>query len=119
MRLFGRLVGQHSEEEAVTPVHEAKASRRSAEARLPQDHHREGDAVLKKPRCDWPGFKCGSESEFYYRNIGDQTPGARRYAARCSIHIPDLKTSKVGGLPRSWFKRISFEEYVVAQVMES
>ena len=74
---------------------------------------------MKKPRCDWPGYKCESESEAYFQNVGDSSSVSRLYIARCSIHEPDLTADAIykGGLPRAWFKRISLEEFIVSQVM--
>ena len=78
---------------------------------------------MKKPRCEWPGYKCESTAESFFQNIGDISPipGLRMYIARCAIHEPDMDmpSGNTKGLPRSWFKRVTFEEYIVAQVMES
>ena len=92
------------------------------EGRISDGHSVAGDGSMKKPQCDWPGYKCESVSEAYFQNVGDSSPvpGLRKYVARCSIHEPEMSmpTGTAKGLPRSWFKRVSFEEYIVALIME-
>jgi hypothetical protein len=71
--------------------------------------------------CDWPGYKCGLEAEFFYRNrTTPQYPNegpVKQYVARCEHHQPTTK--RTGGLPVTMYDRISREDFVVWQVMES
>ena len=71
-------------------------------------------------RCDWPGYKCNNEAEFFYKNKKHANANwrdggyGRPFVCRCGDHKPN----RAGDFPTTIYERVSRAVFIVGSVME-